>query len=348
MPCRGHFRRALLAALIVLPMIGLVDRAPIAKAEDVVVLRPTPSNAHPRPIKGEILDYTGRELRIQLATGRQRSIKPELVERVDTARCAEHESGDRLFAGGEFRAAESKYREAIESNREVRPWVRREILAQIVWCYTNIGQAEQAGQVFLMLIQRDPDTLYFDCIPLAWTDEAPSRELAARAASWLAATDHPVAVLLGASHLLTTDRRAAALQQLRILSEGEQPRVAWLAQTQIWRTETAGSTADQLAAWSRLLDASDEALRAGPYFVLGTALARHDGRKAALALLEVPIMYPRQQRLAAAALLSAGGCLESTGDVGEAARLYREILDQHATSVEKGEAARRLDQIARQ
>ena len=262
MPCHGRVRRTLLAALIVLPMVAVADRASLAQAEDTVLRRPTPRNARPRPIKGQILDYTGRALRIQLPTGRERTIKPDAIERVETTRCAEHKEGDRLFANHEYRTAESKYRAAIESNRETRPWVRRQILAQIVWCYSNIGQAEQAGQVFLMLVERDPDTIFFDCIPLAWTDEAPSSALAARAADWLAATDYPVAVLLGASHLLTTNRRTAALQQLRNLSQSDRPRVAWLAQAQIWRTETAGSSPQHVAASSRVTDGSEASPRA--------------------------------------------------------------------------------------
>jgi tetratricopeptide (TPR) repeat protein len=317
------------------------------RAEDVVTLRAQSRDGGGRRIVGQIVDYNGRQLRIQVTGGREHSIGSEQIERIETNRTTEHNDGDGLFAAGDFRRAEAKYRAALERGREARPWMRRQILSQLVWCYGNTGQWEAAGEAFLTLVEGDPDTPFFDCIPLAWTAAQPSPALETKALAWLARKDNPVAMLLGASHLLATRARSPALDSMRVLASDRDPRVAWLAETQIWRIETVRATPSDLARWTRRLDAGPILLRAGPCFVLGSAIAAHDPQRAALALLEVPILYPRHRRLAAAALLSAGGCLEKTDHVAGAAELYRELMDGYGETTETGEAQRRLDQLAR-
>jgi hypothetical protein len=160
-------------------------------------------------------------------------------------------------------------------------------------------------------------------------------------------SDH-VAALLGASHLIATGERAAALARLRELIQSRAPRVAWFAQAQIWRAESTSATAADLARWSQFIDDGEEPLRAGPSFVLGSALAGRDPEAAATVLLEVPIFFPRNRQLASAALLAAGGCLEKTNRADQAAGLYRELIDRYRDAAETEEAQRRLDRLARQ
>jgi tetratricopeptide (TPR) repeat protein len=317
---------------------------PSARAEDVVTLRATPPARSAR-LAGEILDYTGRELRIRTATGRERVVRPEQVESIVTQHCPEHTAGDALFADGDYRLAADKYRAAIDTDREVRPWVRRQILSQLVWCYQNTGQWEQAGEIFLSLVARDFQTPYFDCIPLAWIGTQPSELLRTKAQVWLATADDPIAGLLGASHLLATAARPAATARLRQLAQDQDPRIAFLAQTQLWRAEAAQATPADLARWSRYVESGDEMLRAGPYYILGASLVAHDPQAAALALLELPIMYPRHGQLATAALLGAGGCLQTAGRPQQAAALYRELIRRDQASSESAEAQRRLDRL---
>ncbi|MGD9720662.1 MAG: hypothetical protein AB7O59_16335 [Pirellulales bacterium] len=323
---------------------GLFRRA---AAEDVVVLRPTKAGDSPRSVSGQILDYTGRELRLRLPSGRERVIGPSQIERIKTDRTADQAAGDELFAKGDLRRAEARYRAAIDADHETRPWVRRQIVAQLVWCYQGLGQWEQAGELFLALLEGDPATPYFECIPLAWTTAQPTSALATKARTWLIQRERPAMALVGASHLLASPDRNAALARLRQLMDSEDPRIAWLAQTQIWRAESVRATPADLARWSRFVEEGDETLRAGPYFVLGSALAAHDPAASALALLEVPIMYPRQRGLAPAALLAAAAGVEKTGATRQAAGLYRELIDQYPSAAETGAARRRLDELAR-
>ena len=82
--------------------------------------------------------------------------------------------------------------------------------------------------------------------------------------------------------------------------------------------------------WSDEVETSPESVRAGPYFVLGRALAHHkQPAEAALDLLRVPILYPEDRPLAAAALLAAGRALEEDSQADAARRLYRELLAEY-------------------
>ena len=64
------------------------------------------------------------------------------------------------------------------------------------------------------------------------------------------------------------------------------------------------------------LDGFPVAVRAGPYFVRGAALAHHQASEdAALDLLRVPFLYPEDRPLAAAALFEAARSLETAGQV---------------------------------
>jgi hypothetical protein len=74
-------------------------------------------------------------------------------------------------------------------------------------------------------------------------------------------------------------------------------------------------------------------------------MSSRDPDAAALALLEVPLLYPRHRQLAAAALLLGGSCLEQTDRPDQAAGLYRELVDGYEGAPEASEARRRLERF---
>ena len=341
-----HAGRSAIAGGMLAGAFGLLLTGAATAAEDVVYLKPQSAGGAPRRLTGEIVDYTGRELVLKSATGRQRRIGAPQVERVETTYSAEQSAGDRSFARRDFRQALERYRQALLATREPRDWVRRRILAQIVWCQRNLGQHDQAGEYFLILLSRDPDTPDFDCIPLAWTDEMPPPAVVLKAEAWLADADHPAAALMGASHLLFTDRRAAAIEQLDRLAADRDPRIAWLAQAQLWRAAAPTATSEQLHQWSEAIASSDASLRAGAVFVVGSALARREPEEAALALMKLPILYQREYRLAAAALLAAGECLERVDRTAQAAGLYRDLARRYGGAPEASQARRKLESLA--
>lgn len=248
------------------------------------------------------------------------------------------------MAQGRFEQALELYRRAIEAERRL-PY-RRQMIAKAVLCHQALGQAELAGETFLLLVRDDPGTVHFGCIPLAWLSDQPSAALERAARTWLGRDDLPAAVLLGASHLLAGRDRALALDRLGRLVAGPDRLVALLAQAQTWRTQVATVEGSQLPNWQQAIDRMPEAVRGGPYFVLGEALARHgQWEKAALALLRVPILYPENRGLAGRSLVEAGRCLAEQGSREEAARLYREVLEKHADSRAAAEARMRLEEL---
>ena len=336
-PKRRATLPALAAAILAVP-IGQ------ALAQDTVYLVPETNSGGPVVLAGKVIDFTGQGLSLRLTNGRTQTLRPEQVERVETTRCAEHVAADELFADGDFRQAAAQYRAAVQTDREVRGWVRRQMLAQTVWCQRASGVWDEAGETFLTLAARDPETPYFDCIPLAWTAARPAPALESSARHWLDQPE-PAAVLLGASHLLTTSHRAIALARLEGLKTSDEERIAWLAEAQTWRA--AGATArNQRAGWAKRIETSPRDLRAGPYYLLGLAYVVDKPEAAALALLRIPILYPRERSLAAAALLTSGGCLERLHRPTQAATLYREVAAGAGSISEADEAQRRLQSLA--
>lgn len=334
---------ALRQALLLMLALG---GACVSQAEDAVYLKPAAPGAPLTRIRGEVVDFTGRELRIQNDAGRERVIPAAQVERVETTHGPEQTSGDRLFAAGDFRGAAAQYRAALEAGREPRGWVRRQILAQMVWSQRNLEEWDQAGEYFLILLASDPETPDFASLPIVWTDDKPRIAVERKAQAWLAAADQPVAMLMGASHLLSTNDRSLALEKLKGLLMSSDPRIAWLAFGQLWRAGSENATAEQRRSFAARIEASDESLRAGAYFVLGNALVSEQPEDATLALMKLPILYEREYRLAAAALLTSGECLEKLQRPAQALGLYREVASRFGQAKVAAEAQQRSERLA--
>jgi tetratricopeptide (TPR) repeat protein len=298
-------------------------------------------------VSGRIVDYTATELRLELPGGREQTFPAQKILGIHTRYTAEQTRADALQDEGDFAAALALYRQALA--KEPRRWVRRRIISQTVWCHRALGQWAAAGEQFLLLARAEssetlPETLPA-CIPLAWTPSQPSGQLEAAARRWIARDDLPAAVLLGASHLMSIDR-PAALARLKRLAAGAEGPIAQLARAQIRRSEVVTADEARLAAWSRAIERMPEPLRAGPYFVLGRGWAQcGQWDEAAIAMLRIPILYPRERHLAARALLEAGRCLEKLHRPGKAARLYRELIQTHPHSAAAAEARKRLGEL---
>ncbi|HEX4143816.1 MAG TPA: tetratricopeptide repeat protein [Pirellulales bacterium] len=321
------FTAALFAALLLGSATSRTAAAdaPQAKAADQVVVATADGRGSPTKWTGEILDYTGIELRLKLANGHEKTFPTARVLAESTPLGREQQAGDTAFAEGNFRLALGHYRAALEGQHETREWVRRKILSQIVWCYQSLGQWEPACDYFLILLARDRTTQYFDCLPLAWLSEEPSPTLERKAKEWLAQSETPVATLLGASHLLPTAQRTAALAALTRLSTDRDQRIALLAQAQAWRTVAFQATDKQVATWRQLAAKMPEGLRAGPDFVIGSALVGRQPEEAALWYLRVAILCPRQRQLAASGLAAAAAVLDKLDRHEQAQTLWAEI-----------------------
>ncbi|MEX0939365.1 MAG: hypothetical protein WDZ59_15990 [Pirellulales bacterium] len=317
-------RSARLAAVLVgLPIVMAATAAP---AEDVVRLRPEPGEAA-QTVSGEIVDYTGDGLRMKLLSGVERTVPARRVERIESTYQPSHQQARDAIARHDFAQA---VRLLLDANRqESRLWVRRMIIAELVQAYQQAGQVEQAGDAFLVLAESDPATPYFHTIPLGWM---PGEDVAkAKAHQWLARSDLPAALLLGASHLMSTDQRGEAISALERLALLKDSQVAPLAEAQLWRARIATADEPTVGAWERRIDQMPEDLRAGPYVTLAQALVQQKRwEQASQAFLRAEILNSGQTQLAAEALVAAGEALMQLQRRDEAERVFRDAAARYA------------------
>ena len=279
-----------------------------------------------RSRSGTIMEYGGDTLTLQ-TSGRRLSIPAAQVAEIISDWPASYSRAVEQMNDGQYAAAIAQFREAFAE--EQRAWVRPRILADVVVCFHNAGQFENACVTFLQILQQDPQTPYLESMPLVWQPlETPAR-LATRARAWLAEANPPAIRLLAASWLLTAAAdRAAAEQALRQLARGADSPVALLAQAQIWRNQLVTVTPEMLQAWQESLAKLPAALRGGPTYLMGQAQAKLDLHPdAELTLLRVAVLHPRQRTLGQAALFAAAKSLQAAGATAEARLIYQQAAE---------------------
>jgi tetratricopeptide (TPR) repeat protein len=309
-------------------LLALVTTAVLA--EDIVVRLAEDGHTQTRSV-GEIVDFTGEGLALRHRSGREEKIPPEQVVRFHSAWTTKHMAGDESFDAGRFDEALQAYLQALRT--ESRDWVRRLILSRCIRCYCRLGRVGRAGDAFLAICGQDPNTPYYDAIPLAWATARPFPGLQQRAEQWFQSSDSEAARLLGASWLLATAARPAAIRTLRELTNTPQPTVAFLAEAQLWRTQIVTATSSEADRWGERIRKMPPAIRGGPLFVHGQLLARHERHQAAaLSFLQTAILFPDNTELAAASLLAAAEQLEKLDQRDQAIRLLEEIVTDHPTA----------------
>jgi tetratricopeptide (TPR) repeat protein len=317
-----------------------------ASAADTVIFS-SPKEPGARLQKtGTILEFTGKALTLKSLTGREETLPFERVLEVQTDWPSGLKVGEQRLAERKLEAAITALREA--KRQESRAWVLRRIMAKLVACYAESGRFDLAGEEFVGIAGSDPDTPYFEVIPLAWRTRQPESALETRAKTWLKNDSSSVAKLLGASWLLPTGERAAAINTLQKLTSSAPPRIALLAETQLWRTKIVTAREADIANWKQQLDRLSWESRATAWYILGDGLSRLQHHEdAALAYLHPPLEYGACRWMAADALLAAGKELQAAERPRDAARLFREIVAEHAGQSAATEASARLSQLAR-
>jgi tetratricopeptide (TPR) repeat protein len=313
-------------------------------AQDTVITSTAADLAARIKKPGQILDYTGTELTLKTTFGTTERIPAARVVGIQTTWTPSHVAGTAARAAGKLDEVIAAYREA--KREEKRPWAVRQIVAELSGTYLEAGQIESAVGEFLTIAANDPATIHFDVIPIAWRAAPPDAALEARAAQWLAAEKLPAARLLGASWLLSTGQRVAATAALEEQARSSDPRIAGLAQVQLWRTKLVTAKPDEISRWLMQLEKMPPDIQAAGWYVLGDLFSRQNQpEQAALAYLKVPLLFREQRAPAADALLAAGKQLEKMGQPGQAAGLYRELLRDFAHLSVAGEAQTRLDAL---
>jgi tetratricopeptide (TPR) repeat protein len=291
---------------------------------------------------GEVVEYTGETLQLKSASGRVENIPAARVADIRTQWTPAHERGDALRAEGKLEEAVAAYKQA--KREETRVWGRRKIMSELVTCYGELGSFELAGAEWLTIVASDPSTMFFSVIPVAYRSLPPSVDLETRAAAWMNSKE-PAAQVLGASWLLTSPQRNAAVEALErlVATKSVDPRVRSLAQIQLWRTKLVTAKLDEVQRWQAAALRMPADVQAGGYFVVGDALARlNQPADAALAYLRIPVVHPEQRAMAADALLEAGKLHEKLKRGEQAFGLYREVLSGYSRTAAAEEAKARL------
>ena len=293
-------------------------------------------------ISGRVIDYNGRFLTLQRVGGQQEQIASSRVRKIQTSRTKQHIRGDQMLAAHQFEQALVAYQQAVKE--ETRQWVRQEILAQWVWCYQSLGLIEQAGDAFLKLVlASDPQTLYFQAIPLNWGKQTVSLALEGQAQVWLTSSVSAASRLMGASWLLGTSQRSLAIDVLKQLATQEDTRIALLAEFQLRRTQQATVSMQGLNQWEQQLSRLPVKLRAGPYYLLATGFGRHKQHdRAIVSWMRVPINYPRHFHLSSESLLGAARELDRLKRSRQARNVYQEITRRYSNTIAAGQAQRWL------
>jgi len=310
-------------------------------AEETVVVRGDGQAEQRRT--GTIIEYTGEQLLLRHDGGREERIPSRQIVEVRGDWSASHRAANAAFDAHRYDEAATNYRQALQEER--RRWVQRRVLAQLTWCYRYLDQTERAVRLFLTLYRDDPTTLDFSAIPLSWIASQPPADLDRHAAIWLA-DDEAVARLIGASWLLTGSQRGSAQRMLQQLAGDPDARIAFLAQAQLWRTQAATASEQDIRSWRQLAEKMPPSIRSGPSFILGQAWSqRGQHAEAALAFLRPVVLDPSARDLIPHSLLAAGQELERMEQAAEAAGVYRELLADYADSSLAAQAKQRLSQM---
>jgi len=282
----------------------------------------------PIQFTGTIVEFNGQELTLQTVARRDRRIPTTTVESIVFDQSDGHRRAKSLRDNRMWKDAVDAYQHAFREER--REWVQRRILRDLALCHRATGDRLMATEMFKRIVESDPETQYLDAMPLAWVTAELSQSEEKQALQWMADKNSRLWRLLGSSWLLSGSERPRAIQMLRQLVTMPDPRGASLAVAQLWRTQSVTATASDLRRWQRAIQDMEPPLRHGAVFVLAQAQSR-DRSAVDLAVanfLRIPILYPEHDRLAAAALLSAGRILEREERTAEAQRVYRELVEQ--------------------
>jgi len=336
-------RQSLFAIILSAVALLAADVSTVLSEDIVTIVSGRPGKETTRRLFGEITDIRGGKVHL-LRNGRTETIDEAKVIRFETQYLPPHIEGKRQFKAANYQGALTLLREAASA--EDRNWVRRDILAQIVACRYNLGQADVACETFRIIYGADNSTRHLHAAPLAWRSERATPALHAKASQWLKEDDNGAAQLMAASWLLSGPNRQAAIEKLNALTDNDDTRIAKLAQAQLWRTKLVTARETDAAVWQASIDRLPENLRGGPYYLLGQLYSRlKKPERASLAFLRTPVLFPHQRPLCEQSLLAAARELETMNRLEEARLVYREFISTFPGSLFEEEVKERYQNL---
>ncbi len=353
-PAVGRFPRAIRFLAIFLSSVGLVRLPLICTATVLICICLAGGDSQPRSeaqeqaydkiwveadggkriasYPGRIVQYNFERLELQgMDGGRTRTFPADKIKRVQTTYTTEHVTALEALENGDISAGYEMLTRAYLV--EPRAWVQQEILAQQIQVARTRSEFTLAAQLFVKLMDEEPQTRFFHTLPLFWETRSLTTEERALAEQLIQSKNDNFA-LLGASWLLSSPSRQKALEKLKELSTDIDMRVASLATCQLWRIDVLTASTNDLQRWEQLLERLPSDLRAGPTLLLGTGWARQPATQrniddTVVLLMRVPILYPEHHHEAAAALYQSARLLEEVGRNREAHRIYLELVGNY-------------------
>ena len=308
-------------ALMIVPVLVVACCQSSASCQDTLVIR-SPKTDKVSKRRGLITEWKDTTITLD-SNGRVKDFDSSTVIRVETSWPDSYQQGKELLASRKYADAIGVLRTA--RNAESRPWAQRMISAKLIECYLATSNEAAAVGEFLTIVRDDPQTRFFSLIPLPWTDSVEPGGFAEQAKR-LMKSDQLVEQLIGAAWLVTSPQRAEALEKLGVLSRDINPTIVALATAQRWRAERVMAGPREIQRWNRQIKSMPIELRAGAYLTLADAQSRNgQPQQAAINLMRIPILYPEQHGIAAAALYRCALLRHDAGQPSEAKTLLSEI-----------------------
>ena len=301
-----------------------------AYAEDTVTYK---NDVTGRPVKatGTIENYGRDELLLRTSSGQIKSIRTDNIVEIQAEYPAPYMEAKLRMSNQDFDQALTLLDKALVQAPD--GWMKHEILARQVECFNSLNRPDDAAARYVQLIQLDPNTAFYDCVPLVWTSVEASLRTQQLTQNWIRQQKYPYVALLGASLLLTSDKKTEVQTALTALTKSDDADVAALAQMQLNRLSLTPMPETTLKNLEKRADALPKSLQYGPRFVLGQLWNRSSAErnvktdKAALNYLQCAANSKAPVELQARAFYSAGSVLLNENRRDEAFRIFRRLIE---------------------
>ncbi|WP_437226147.1 tetratricopeptide repeat protein [Planctomicrobium sp. SH661] len=302
-------------------------------AQDRVTFTPSGTSG-PVTAVGTVLDYTGRALTIQTASGVQH-LPTASITSIETTYDPVYQRGIQEFQQGQTPAAQASFREAFE--REQRLWVKREIRSWLVKC--SLRQQDLIGAIreFREITLTDPQSRFWGIAPLVWSPVAISEGVRSEMQPWLKSERESERMLAASLLLLDPVLGEAAEDQLNQLARDTNPVLSSYSRAQLWRLPLASRNVSDvmLQNWRGDIERLPPELRSGPQSLLARGYEiQGDLRKSVSEALWLPYVYSENEPLAARALYDSAEALAKSGLTQEAKVLQQELVARYPWSRE--------------
>jgi hypothetical protein len=280
----------------------------------------------PPVLSGVIEELAGDSVFLRLR-GVLRAIPLKDVRQLRFSRPAGYDEGLRLVQKGEWRVATEHLTAALAV--ESRPWVLREIRAELAGCHRSLRAWEACIEEVEEIMDTDPDSRHVLMLPLIWDERLAVTERYVAAVAELQAKS-AVRRLSAASALLSDPQHGAAAEAVLFdLRKNGRGGVVRIAELQLWRVKLGQRESLRMSdveQWQERLGEFSRSMRGPGEFLCGRAFRQlGDLDRSAASLLWMPFAAPLDPASCRAALTEAAEVLEESGRTEDARRIRMKL-----------------------